>query len=254
MEGSLADPGGRFNIGDIDQARFPIFPTLYLAEDKETALQEALCRPVSPEVQEKALESALTDGRSISIVSVCGRLESLIDLNQPETLRGFVDLIKGLGMPKSVLRTAGRYGIQLEVIRTVDRLIKTLLEPNWRAWPMQFDVPASTQIFGRLVKDAGIEGILYPSKYNGRNCIAMFPQSFQNTSSFVELSDKPPRGVKRTRLDSNNWIESECAKVPVVDDKLIGKIMHTGRLGGLIRQAIARILRFWPFWSDKGSV
>jgi len=42
VEGSLVDPGGRFNIGDIDQARFPVFPALYIAEDKDTALHLGL--------------------------------------------------------------------------------------------------------------------------------------------------------------------------------------------------------------------
>src|SRR5687767_8560497 len=42
VKGSLSDPGGRFNIGAIDTTRFPPFPALYLASDKDTALQELL--------------------------------------------------------------------------------------------------------------------------------------------------------------------------------------------------------------------
>src|SRR5258708_39152388 len=30
-KGSRADPGGRFNIGEIDPARYPVFPALYIA-------------------------------------------------------------------------------------------------------------------------------------------------------------------------------------------------------------------------------
>ena len=43
-KGSLVDPGGRFNIGDIDCARYPVFPALYIASDKGTALAEVLGR------------------------------------------------------------------------------------------------------------------------------------------------------------------------------------------------------------------
>src|SRR6266487_1564176 len=32
-KGSLTDPGGRFNTGDIDPAQFMVFPGLYLASD-----------------------------------------------------------------------------------------------------------------------------------------------------------------------------------------------------------------------------
>ena len=39
--GSLSDPGGRFNIGDLN-SNIPKFPALYVAVNKETALQEAL--------------------------------------------------------------------------------------------------------------------------------------------------------------------------------------------------------------------
>src|SRR6266699_2086977 len=37
-KGSLSDPGGRFNVGAIDPTRYPMFPALYLAADKATAL------------------------------------------------------------------------------------------------------------------------------------------------------------------------------------------------------------------------
>jgi len=48
MAGSLVDPGGRFNIGDINPAQFPPFPALYSAIDKATALQEILCKQKEP--------------------------------------------------------------------------------------------------------------------------------------------------------------------------------------------------------------
>jgi hypothetical protein len=49
---------------------------------------------------------------------------------------------------------------------------------DWRNWPMIYDVPATCQVFGSLVMNAGIEGIRYDSSITGRECIAIFPQNF----------------------------------------------------------------------------
>jgi RES domain-containing protein len=92
-KGSLADPGGRFNVGAIDSTRYPMFAALYLASDKRTALAEVLGRDknrglVTPE------ELALTKPDSISIVSVSGKLEAVVDVRTVSHLRPFVDLIK----------------------------------------------------------------------------------------------------------------------------------------------------------------
>lgn len=89
-KGSLVDPGGRFNVGDIDRARYPAFPALYIASDKGTALAEVLGREKSagsltPE------ELALTKPDSITAVSVSGKLESVIDIRDRNNLGGFVN-------------------------------------------------------------------------------------------------------------------------------------------------------------------
>ena len=79
-----------------------------------------------------------------------------------------------------------------------------LEDPDWRRWPTFFDVPAAPQIFGSLVQSAGIEGILYTSAITGGECIAIFPQNFLNSTSFVELDDPAPTGVQ-IRIDSTNF-------------------------------------------------
>lgn len=40
-KGSLMEPGGRFNIPQMDSDQFQSFPALYIAENKETVMQEA---------------------------------------------------------------------------------------------------------------------------------------------------------------------------------------------------------------------
>lgn len=52
-KGSLVDPGGRFNVGEIDRTRYPVFPALYLACDKGNgscggAWARGRCRALNP--------------------------------------------------------------------------------------------------------------------------------------------------------------------------------------------------------------
>ena len=91
------------------------------------------------------------------------------------------------------------------VVQTVDSLLSTLLNPDWRAYPIQFDIPANPQIFGQIVKSAGIEGILYPSKHTGKKCLAIFIENFSSSDSFVSLDDEPPPGAVIRKVDATNW-------------------------------------------------
>jgi hypothetical protein len=132
-----------------------------------------------------------------------------VNLRQPERLQSFVDLIKDFSIPDHLKEAAGEIGLpQHDLIRTVSKLTEVLLVPNWREWPMQFDVPFSSQIFGQLVAETGIEGILYPSKFTGKDCLVIFPQNFDDSSgSFVELDGELPTGVRIRRLDAKTWNE-----------------------------------------------
>ena len=203
-KGSLIEPGGRFNIPDIRPDQIPPFPALYIGEDKETTLQEAGQYSSSSSSTLSNLDLALVKKDSISIVSVNGKLESIIDLHQPKTLKPFLNIIKKFSIPEHIFVTAKEIGLQPPgTIRTVDLLLDSLLEPKWRAMSMQFDVPANCQIFGQLVASAGITGILYPSKFSKKKCLAIYPQNF-DSESFVAISDDSPQGVI-SRLDAKTW-------------------------------------------------
>lgn len=77
-----------------------------------------------------------------------------------------------------------------------------VLHPNWRMLPQQFDLPASSQIFGRIAAAAGIHGILYPSsRHVAKRCLALFPQNWAGSGSFVQVSDEAPEGAQLTRID-----------------------------------------------------
>jgi hypothetical protein len=213
VNGSLSDPGGRFNVGDIDHARYPQFPALYIAADKDTALQETLGQ-VAPVKGSKltAQEIALANPQSQTIVSVSGTLETVIDLREPQRLKKFVNLMKEFTLSTDLKWKAKQLEIDSpDVVKTASKLVETLLVPNWRSNSMSFDVPANPQLFGHLVFLAGIEGILYPSKLTNKECLAIFPRNFQDTSSFVELDDAAPDSRVPKRLDSENWKLSEKA-------------------------------------------
>ena len=200
-EGSLKDTGGRFNIGDIDRTKFNSFQALYLAEDKDTALQEYFqCDPsgkngLSPQ------ELALTEPQSMTMVSVYGSLESVVDLYNPDKLQVFVDLIKNFEYSDSLKQERAKLGFTENVVTNVAELLSAVYDPNWRGLPMHMDVPASPQIFGQLVLEAGIEGIRYKSKYTDKSCLAIFPQNFLGPDSFVGIMGECPQGVSRKRLD-----------------------------------------------------
>ncbi len=201
-EGSLRDGGGRFNIGDIDQARFPTFPALYLAQDKDTAMQEMFqCEPTGKE-NLTSHELALTNSNSITIVSVYGSLETIIDLYEPERLQGFIDLIKDFDTSAALKTELKKLGDRSNQVKTIEELLSAIYEPHWRSMAMHLDLPGACQVFGQLVEDAGIEGIRYKSKFTGKSCLAIFPQNFVEPDSFVEIMDQCPQGVKRRRLSA----------------------------------------------------
>lgn len=208
--GSLVDPGGRFNVGDINPSQFPPFPCLYLGADKSTSLQELLSQKIDTKKTGPVLDSfdlALTSSDSIALVSLSGSLASIINLKEPQRLRGFVDLIKGFSISDDLIKIAKSIGErEPELIRTVPKLMDSLTDPNWRLWPMQFDVPVASQIFGQLVVEAGIEAILYTSKFTGQDCLAVFPQNLEG-ESFIELDDPAPSEIKIRRLDASTWPE-----------------------------------------------
>jgi len=206
-EGStLTDAGGRFNIGDIDPNRFPAFPALYLGEDAETALKEVFGKKPQQKGLD-ALDFSLTNPDSYSLVRVQGQLEMVLDLTHMENLRDYFELIKKIKFPKYVETTAKILKLQKpRTIKNLSELKKSLLEPNWRIFPMQYDIPANSQILGQIVENAGIQGVLYLSVQGGKKCLAVFPRNLENSTAFVQLMDPLPEGTNiESKLDMNSW-------------------------------------------------
>ena len=210
--GSLVYVGGRFNTGIDVNSEIPSFSALYLAVDKDTALQETLGQEDSSESGLSSRELALTNSQSETIVSVSGELEKVFDLRTEESLEGFVELIKDFTIGAQLRAAAKELKIdQPDVVKKPKQLLDILLEKDWRKHPSMFDIPANSQIFGHLVMQSGIEGILYPSKLTGKDCLAIFPINFAHSSSYLQLDDEAPHPKVPKRIDSETWRLSDLS-------------------------------------------
>jgi hypothetical protein len=69
--------------------------------------------------------------------------------------------------------------------------------------PMQYDLPANCQVFGRLASAAGLHAIRYPSaRHEGRQCLALFPQNWRGSGCFVQVADPVPPEARLVRIDA----------------------------------------------------
>jgi hypothetical protein len=204
--GSLANIGGRFNTGVDVNSNVPTHPALYIAEDKDTALQETLGQEPDETGQLTPQEIALTNPQSETIVSVSGSLEKIFDLRSHRSLNALIAIIKHFKFSDAILKKAKALKFEApRVIQASKELRTTLLAKNWRAWPENLDVPANPQVFGHLLFIAGIEGVIYPSKLTGRDCMAIFVHNFSQSSSFIQIDGEIPHARVPRRIDGKNW-------------------------------------------------
>jgi RES domain-containing protein len=204
--GSIRNEGGRFNIGAaLSPGAFTPFAALYIADDYPTAFLERFgSKPDRRGSPLSAEELALRRPGSFTQVRLRGQLEIVLDVGNLDALRPVVEIIKEFPLPKAVTVAARKLGLRQSpwLIRSPITLQRQLLHANWRMLPMQFDLPSNSQIFGRLVSGAGIHGILYPStRVSEHRCLALFPQNWAGSSSFVEVSDAMPEEARVTRID-----------------------------------------------------
>jgi hypothetical protein len=127
-----------------------------------------------------------------------------LDIRDSDNLVAFASLIKNFRVSRALTSKAKRLNFPLEIIRTVQTLVDVLQMRDWRTWPTLYDVPAASQIFGQIVMDAQIEGILYNSVLTEKPCLAIYHQNFQHSSSYLELDDPAPVELTVRRLDSSN--------------------------------------------------
>ena len=215
--GSLTYIGGRFNTGVNVNTEVPSFSALYIAKNKDTALQEHLGQ--TPNEKLSPREIALTNPSSETIVSISGKFDKVFDLTDEKSLEPFLRLITRFKLSKELKVKAHDLGEpNPETIKTVKKLLNSLLLPEWREYPSRYDIPANSQIFGHLVYSAGIEGILYPSKLTQAPCLVVFPKNFVGTESYIQIDDETPHKKVPVKIDSSNWRLSELSPNEIIDN------------------------------------
>jgi RES domain len=210
--GSIKAIGGRFNIGsDLDRARGQAFPCLYLAHDVETAYREYFGAPLSSRSTKLTLgEFALRRETSFTTFSLKGQLDQVFDLRERSGLTNFVKIISKFDVSNDTQKFARSAGLPPPpprlIIKTPHGLQKRLLTPPsvWRLEPQMFGIPATSQIFGRFIRDAGFEAILYPSQQGGETCLAVFPGNFRASASRIEVVGDVPPGASCAVLDKDH--------------------------------------------------
>lgn len=197
----IVDPGGRFNIGDIDGTKFPKFAALYLAEDVETALREKFSLAADENISGLSAQQ-LNLISDITTVKVRCSLKVVLDLTDEQSLFALYSELKHIQLPLSFVGRAAR--LKLDAMRAVNsaaELRDTVLRQDWQVMPISFDVPGNSQILGQIAHAAGIEGILYPSTKNGKKCLAVYPENLKE-DSFVELAgSRIPKTTIYRRMD-----------------------------------------------------
>jgi hypothetical protein len=203
--GSVRRYGGRFNIGpEVGEGSFRTFPALYLAENLETAFRERFQLEQAANVDGlSAEELSLQTPGGFLVAGLKGRVESVFDIRDPKALNPFVDIIARFRLPDRVRALCKALNMPTTyLIRSPTQLQRALMARDWRAWPIQFDVPSNSQVFGQLVRDAGFEAVLYGSSKNSQRCIALFPENMRASQSRVELAGPYPHEVAAPVLNS----------------------------------------------------
>lgn len=151
-KGSLLDPlGGRFNIGDLDEYKFPSFPALYIAEDFETAYREKFQIKSSETINGLTADELALNKSSTSDILVEGEINTVLDLRSPNALSDFYKVIQHIQLPKTLEKEANKLKIPVPYhVKSLKELRASILDDQWRELPMQVDIPSNSQIFGQI--------------------------------------------------------------------------------------------------------
>ena len=178
---------------------------LYMGETKTVAYREYFGMAEKAKSKLTASEFALTPKKAYAVVPISGLLHNVLDVTRPSKLREFADILSAFTISKETQDLAVRSGLQpRDLISTTSALTKILSEKNFRGWGRNYGLPASCQIFGKLVWEAQYDGILYRSVKGGGRCLGVYPQNLEYSDSRLWIADAAPAHTVTT-LDSSNW-------------------------------------------------
>ena len=182
--------GGRFNIGNISKDRFPVFPALYIGNGKKTCVKE-----IYP-----GMEHFFNSNRGDSFFRISGHIYSVLDITKKEALGRFIKTIKQIKLSKALQSRAEKLDLKKrQSLQSVTELKTSIYDINWRKYPNIYNIPSPPQVFGQLARYAGIEAIVYKStkKSKAGLCMAVFPENFKHSDSYVKLEDCPKEIVNQ---------------------------------------------------------
>jgi hypothetical protein len=192
MLGSIRIPG-RFNVGSISSS-LTSFPSLYLASDEQTARAEKFLHMSLAGEGNLTPEEMYTKPKGPYLhATVNVELSNLLDLREKAVLGEFLKIVKEIKISREMRRRALRLRIKPVpgVIGDIETLFASIFESNFSQWQTHINLPSNSQWLGLYAKLAGLQGIIYPSIRNpsGFN-LAVFPENFKDTFSFVELNPR----------------------------------------------------------------
>lgn len=146
-------------------------------------------------------ELALSPGKSHTTVVLNGKLSRVFPL-KPATLVSVARVLGKIKMPERAERIKKKLKFMpndLRMMTTGKQLHDATAVHNWRVLPIQFGLPAPSQILSELIRAADFEAIEYQSSKSGGMCLAVFLDRLV-PGSYIELSGPSPAGAI-TRLD-----------------------------------------------------
>ena len=185
------------------------FPALYVSSDFKTAFSEKFQQGENESDLHNftELDFALRKPDSFSFYKIRLCLSKIIDLREMGPINNFYNAINHIEMPSVYEKRANTLKVFLGIIKSSEQLKKSIFDPNYEQWDYWIDCPSSSQWFGHYTRLAGIQGVIYPSiRVEGGFNIAIFPDQFKDTSSYVALLDKTD-SVKseQKRMDAKNF-------------------------------------------------
>lgn len=184
----------RLNYGNDLDTRFPRFPAFYIAENRATAHSEMFQLTTEPTGKLSAEEMNFQPSQSIAAYALAGTVHQVFDLTKPENLAPFLEMTKSFTISSEMRRMEKHNALAArQVAQTPEQLMQTLMDPDWRAYPMYADIPANSQVLGSLLQDAGFEAVLYDSvRRAGGRAMAIFPRCLSSSTSSIRVLGAPP--------------------------------------------------------------
>lgn len=208
--GSLRDIGGRFNYGEDIGTRFAAFPALYLAQDFRTTYFEYFGLELGENKNGLTPEElALEDKGNFVSLSLRGHVSNAFDLTNPGNVTEFCKVIGKFRFSQHLRQLERQVSGKstTTVVNDSHTLLRTMYDENWRAPAASFGIPSNSQIFGKLLVDAGIEAVLYESTRTKALCLAVFTRQLVGSDTRIEIHEDHPAEAKMCVLDANNCLE-----------------------------------------------